>query len=307
MYNINSLSVKLQYDIAESGYITKDDKIIQERVFEGLIYTANTEKVNFAYSAYKDLNWEEKLYFNDSQIGKGFIGWKKSELIAALKESEFFEEKIDSITEENGSKVYLYTYPKLGPRQFIIKKERTLPILDNLSKVKLEYLYRYINNTDNVNFLKLCSIKFIDKVTLIRMLDKFNPNFIRGEYHSMEVNQICNALTVLRNLPIDQDYINEFKYQPGGRYMKQIQEKYARDNPGLFKNSDNIPIEKLPAIYQKYIDNCGSDNITLQEILYDIIELGLSNQINRQMNKEQLCKIIRNYILNTLDIYKNYK
>ena len=313
MYKLNSLNIKLEYDVAEAGYVTENNEIIRDNVFSELRYVTNNQKDNFSKSIYENLDTSVRVDGNltewmESELyerveGDHLIGWTKNELLAALRESEFFEEKVETITKDNGLQFYLYSYPKLGPRKFRIKKQRSLPILDWVSKVKLEYLYKYVNNFNGVNFSKLCSIKFVDKFTLVKMLDKFNPKFRAGTYKNMEVEQICNALTLSLKLPINQDYIEEFRYQPGGRYMKEIQAKYTKENPGMFKDT---LIEKLPAIYQKYIDNCGNDNISLQEILYDAIELGLSNQINRQMNKEQLCKIIRNYILNTLDIYKKF-
>ena len=317
MYKLNLLNIKLEYDIAECGYITVDNKNIQDNIFSFLRESLETDEWSVCDYINRNIRMNnlELSYYEEYYNIEILIGWRRSELISALKESEFFEEKIETRTNSVGNEIYIYTYPKLGPREFVIKKKRSLPILDNINKSILEYIYRYINNT-KFNLDSLCSKKFktnnslieaskiLDKPTLVRLFKEYNPNFIGGVYKNMEVAQICDILNNYKTLYIDKDYIESIKYQPGGRYMKQIQEKYIKNNSEIFTDSNKIPVEKLPDVYQKYVDNCGNKNMDIKDILYDIIELGLSNQINRQMNKEQLCKIIRNYILNTLDIYK---
>ena len=299
MYKLNILNKRIEFDIAESGYISSYLSISPDKIFNTFKERAKKSLDRYTFDDERNLSKQERGEFRRVNGEYPLIGWKRSELLKALKESELFEEKVETVTTYTGKIKYIYTYPKISKKSMSIRKLRPLPIFDRVSKVKLELIYRYVNNYKNINFPKLCSIYYIDTITMLRMLDKFDPNFMGGNYKNLNVDEICATFgttkemvkSMIEEIPnISQAII----YQPGGRYAQNIQKKYA----DVFKSFESTESEELNSLYNKYALNCQNPNISEKEIVFDAIELGLVEYISRNMTKEEICKIIKNYIKN---------
>ena len=298
MYNINVNNTKLRFNISESGYCGPDSDNLSKLIFDrfsnimraGAPLSHFNHLINSSSKRLNDLNYEFVTG------GYDYIGWSKTELISALKESEFFEEHVDEITNSSGFTNYIYTYSYFGDNvKRKLQSKRNLPIFEYVPKLYLELIYRYINNYKDINLRSLCKSPYIDNITLYRMLDKFDPTFLNGKYKELSVNEICNVLGVdvitssMLEIPqLSQDIL----YQPGGRYEKEVRKKY-NTFMGV-KEEEKIEIKE---IYNKYLLNCEDKTIPIQSVIFDAIELGLFEQINRNMTREEICEIIRQYIV----------
>ena len=273
MYNLNVNNIRLRFDVAESGYVMKP---------------FINESFNFL-----------DLFKNNRFVRSGteneipnHIGWKKSELIKALSESEFFHENVTERVNQRGFIEYKYEYPNMRPKIVTIRKKRSFPIFDNVTKPVLELLYRHINNYNSINFRKLCAMDKIDDITMKRMLDKFNPTFLNGKYKDMNHREICSNFEDVREFLIEIPQASQdVLFQPGGRYAMNVEKKY-----NTFMGLENKEEEKIKELYIKYFKNCKDEKITRDDIIFDAIELGLVDQINRNMSKNKICEVIQKYI-----------
>ena len=303
MYKINILNKKLEYDIAESGYVTEKSEIIKNVAYESLFaFLEENNEDSYQNEVYSRLDDVEvnKMLRSDNLTWYAFVGWKKKEYIKALKESELFEENVETIETERGIN-YVYTYPNLGHRKITTWRLRSFPILDGIGKVLLEYLYRYLNEIGSnvTNLTKLCQIDYIDAPTLQRVLVSVDPKFRGGDVKDLGVNEICSLFNIRKELisgipKISEDII----LQPGGKYARDIQRKYIQQRPGLFK--EKLEDVKLKPMYEKYMLRCGDPNIPIQDIIFDAMDLRLTKLINRNMSRDELCRVIRNYLENIL-------
>jgi hypothetical protein len=293
MYQLNVNNVRLEYDIAASGMTILAPPIIYGSTFRRIQATftrTQVDAIDIRRAAQINNDEEHFGITYEDKHGNSFIGWKRSELIAALKESEVFKEEV---TEINPGK-YIYSYPNLGKAIMHIRKKRELPIFDLLSKVKLEYLYQYINSQraggNQFNFQKLCRMQ-VDRETMDRMLKKFLPS-LEPIFKDLSVLEICKELSVHKQAMV---FIPErgaaIKYRPGGRYEKEAAEELL---PGTHEEY------KLNQLYQKYIDRCNDPTLDKSEILFDMDELEIFSMSNRRMTKEQLCAIITKYLRDVL-------
>ena len=293
MYSININNTKLRFDIAQSGYSTPDFNNLSKLVFDQFskFMRSKTHLSNFRKilpDSDFSLNYEMRTQ------GHNYVGWSRSELISALKESEFFEEHVDEITNSSGFIKYIYTYPKFNV-SYKIRSKRELPIFEYVSRVKLELIYKYINNYNGINLHSLCKLKNIDNITLRRMLDKFDPSFLKGKYKELSVDEMCEALgtkAISASMLEIPQLSHDILYQPGGKYEKKIRKNYNE-----FMNIKEEEKTEIKEIYNKYLLNCADKNVSTQSIVFDAIELGLVDKIDRNMTRAEICEIIRKYIV----------
>jgi hypothetical protein len=299
MYQLNINNTRLEYDIASSGLTLIAPYDVTEHAFNLLRGTLSgsfpyqvvtPQDISTKFRTLIPMEEENNITYKNKH-GTQFIGWKRSELIAALKESELFKEEVTEISPER----YVYRYPNLGKATLNIRKRRELPIFDLLSKYRLEYLYQYINTNrakgTPLNFKKLCRMRYVDLPTMHRMLKKFLP-ILYNVFEDKSLQEICEQLSLRGDMLT---FIPErgaaIKYHPGGRYEKEAAEELL---PGSREEY------KLNQLYQKYIDRCNDPTLDILEIVFDMHELEIFNIAKRGMTKEQLCVIITRYLRDVL-------
>ena len=170
------------------------------------------------------------------------------------------------------------------------------PYLKSLNKIMLEQLYYYAYRP-KLNLDTICEIsppvdKNILKQIILKFVDSRRFRFKPEELLIYTRGELCQILQKLRYdvevLKIIPERSQEVILQPGGKtYLKYLGE------PERFSTSK---VENIPETYKVYYQNCSDITKTKEDILYDAIELGLSNQIDRGMTKEDLCRMILNYL-----------
>jgi len=162
-----------------------------------------------------------------------------------------------------------------------------------LPKYILEQLYHSVYK-DWINLHKICTLKYMDIATLRRMIwTYYRPKLSYKQIIDFSAEDMCSIIEqvgvrkrVIKKVP---EKSQELLLQPHGRtYMKyMLAPQYIEPKLGA---------ESIPSAYRIYYQNCSDINKDKTDIIFDAIELGLSNYITRNMTKEDICNLIREYL-----------
>ena len=170
-------------------------------------------------------------------------------------------------------------------------------LLDKCSRFVLEQLYYLIKNPQ-LNFQKVCEVPYMDKYTLRRVILNRTPITLpKEQLWSLTKTDLCEILDRYLSLQQIQERIpeasQELILQPFGKtYFKYLKSSA----PYEAERTKRLGQEELSNYYQRYLQQCSDPHRSLEELIYDALELGLSNQIFRGMTRDQICEIISRYI-----------
>jgi hypothetical protein len=307
MYQINVNRTRMEYDIFDAGDISTEEDTILSNIL-GISLMENGPKggpaVLSEVNNYITDNGLKALKFRDRRVGySNLIGWNISEYKDALIESGYFNIEIteEKHLNKKGEKriLYRHTYPKLYNYAYILHEP--FPDLDKVAPYYFDssrtmYLYKFLNNqgSPKLNMNKLCKQPHIDAPTLQRMLLLKDPKFRGGHVKDMGVKAICSLFNVRSELVASIPEVSkQLMIKPGSRYERELSKE--------FLSIGQLPEEKLSKEYQKYLDRCNNHRVTEKDIIFDAIELGLGNYIQRNMSRNELCELIRNYLESVLE------
>jgi len=305
LYNINRKNLDLDVFTFKIGTINDNygNEFMNKFLEKGL-----ASKSNIGPEDYYDLEpflRETGHNFHSFSPTNG-IGWTKQKLIDALGQHELFKEEIIPIQKEyfyyNFDKYltenrFQRRYPKLEELGLYYPDQEFEIYMNNEYRKKHPPESEFVNIKLEGNITKTDEphslLKRIPKYVLEQFYHKyFYPRLSKQELMNYQKSDILDIISrditmkgFHREIPeISQALI----LQPGGRtYSKYMQQ------PGLFQKRLEV---QVPQEYRKYLSNCDDVNVGRDIILYDIIELGLSNQVIRGMSKMDLCNIIKNYL-----------
>jgi hypothetical protein len=194
-------------------------------------------------------------------------------------------------------------------------------LLKRLPKFALEQLY-YFGYKPTLKVEKLLDIPNIDTITLRRMFELYFPTPINLDellrYTKEDFLDIIRRHITMKQFHIEIPTTSkELILQPGGRmYLHYLTKKavpFSREvtplvTPQLIQ--ENVRTAKLkqeqedlrnrlisiPETYKKYLQNCEDVAVDYRTVLFDAIELGLSTQLTRDMEKSEICSIISRYL-----------
>ena len=331
LLHVKKDQIELSPEIFESSTLVPDmsSKILDFLLKEGFNYYSRNK---IFYNLTGNFRDNPVFYRNHPN----YLGWSRHRLLETLKKSELFQEEIvpieieykyengevfdlkggDNFLKIKNNKRYLHRYPnleKLGMKtdtmdRFFDAELDVLypanttrspieqPFLKYLSVGMLEMLY-YLIASPKLNLSRVCEIPYIDKNILKQIITKFTRidmhlrlnlddwRVVTKSYLCQLLNQYLISQDVRSEIP---ERSQEVILQPGGKtYLKYLGE------PERFLPTK---VENVSEIYKSYYQNCSDVTKTREDILFDAIELGLSNQINRGMTKADICRIIFKYL-----------
>ena len=229
------------------------------------------------------------------------LGWRKDILLKSLLNNGVFK-----YVTENKGQFKIFDFMRLNelgiakPKRVRINQnmmehngEGYPALIWSIPKYVLETLYHFLISS-NINWTKLCNSDRIDAASLQYLAKRSLKLDISGDKE-----QTCEKLLRLELIRGSREEIVETApaliMQPGGvHYMKYVR-------PGGEMGSSGVVAPELRTIdinryYQDMIDICEDTNATAQDAFIVAEELGILDQINMRMNKEQACRVIMNYI-----------
>lgn len=163
--------------------------------------------------------------------------------------------------------------------------------LKMLPKYILEQLY-ILAYSPKLNLSILCEIPYMDKFVIRRLIQKY----FRVQHDQLifypTKSEMCGFLESLRVMGTVLPEIHETSkaliFQPGGQTLRSYMTQ-----PELYVG---IQPPAPPSAYFEFYDRCADPNVDKSEIIFDAIQLGLIDKIDRNMTKEEICRIIQRFI-----------